>query len=80
MSAKTEKQCNCEWCVKWSPLLRRVSEKLEPDDKALFEEFLLMHANDSDELCSANSKLEGDWPGWEWMKWAVPAQLGYKVT
>lgn len=73
-------KCDCEWCVKWSPLLRRVSENLEGEDKQLFDQFLLMHASQSDDLCAANSKLEGSWPGWEWMEYAVLPHLGYKVT
>jgi hypothetical protein len=76
-------KCKCELCTKWSPLHRRIMAKLRGKDKKLFDEFLMMVWNDSDDLgvipfgsflallMLANAKLAGEWPGWEWM----PAQV-----
>jgi len=71
--------CDCEWCVKWSPLFRRMGNQISEPDRVMLDEYLLKQANDSDELCCANSKLSGEWPGWEWMKEAVN-QKCYHVT
>jgi len=46
--------------------------KLRGKDRKLFEEFLIKEACQSDDLGVANAKLDGVWPGWEWMKVAVP--------
>ena len=48
--------------------------KLRGKDRKLFDEYLMMNANDSDELGCATAKLAGEWPGWEWMKEAVKEQ------
>lgn len=64
-----ERKCKCEYCTKWFPLQGRLTEKLKdgPDAK-LLEEFFSHEAHQSDELCCANGKLDGNWPGWEFMK------------
>lgn len=68
--------CKCDICQKWSPLHRRIMAKLRGKDRKLFDEFLMMEMNQSDALGAATAKLEGEWPGWEWMKEAVKQHFG----
>lgn len=63
--------CQCDYCVKWGPFFRRISADMNDVDKALLEEFLLHESSQSDDLGAAEAKLDGEWPGWEWMKRAV---------
>ena len=69
-------KCKCELCTKWSPLHRRIMAKLRGKDKKLFDEFLMMVWNDSDDLGAANAKLAGEWPGWEWMPEVIKQKMG----
>ena len=73
--ARLRRICKCDLCTKWSPLHRRIMAKLRGKDLKLFDEFLMMEANQSDELGVAEAKLEGEWPGWEWMKETIRAHL-----
>ena len=50
--------------------------KLRGKDKKLFDEFLMMVWNDSDDLGAANAKLAGEWPGWEWMPEVIKQKNG----
>ena len=68
------RKCKCDLCTKWSPLHRRIMAKLRGKDRKLFEEYLMMVWSDSDELGAATAKLDGEWPGWEWMKEAIKEQ------
>ena len=69
-------KCTCDLCVKWWPLHRRIEKKLRGRDRKLFEEWQMKVAADSDELGSLTAKINGDWPGWEWMKDAVKQHIG----
>lgn len=42
--------------------------KLKGKDRKLFDEFATAKMHSEDDLACAYAKLEGDWPGWEWMK------------
>ena len=63
--------CSCDICTKWMPMHRRILAVLTPEDRKLYDEFLMMEANRSDDLGVAEAKLAGDWPGWEWIRDAV---------
>jgi hypothetical protein len=69
------RKCKCDLCTKWRPLHKRIIAKLRGKDRKLFDEYLMMNASDSDDLCAANAKLAGDWPGWSWMKVAKKIML-----
>ena len=78
-TGSSQRQCGCDLCIIWSPLWSRIIPKLDESDRQLFEQHLMNVANDSDSLGSAEAKLAGEWPGWEWMKEAVN-QKRYHVT
>lgn len=48
----------------------KISELLkdQPDLLNDFEWYMEKSMMDGDDLCAANAKLEGTWPGWKWMK------------
>ncbi len=64
------KPCECDYCKRISPMWDYVSKALSIQPELLkdFEWFMEKSMYDGDELCCANAKLEGIWPGWEWMK------------
>lgn len=68
------RKCKCELCTKWSPLIRRIQKKLRGKDAKLFDEYVMMEWQQSDDLGAAEAKLAGEWPGWEWMKEAIEEQ------
>ena len=70
------KLCQCDLCQIWWPLHRRIEKKLRGRDAKLFQQWLMKCANDSYSLGAATAKLNGDWPGWEWMKEAVKDNIG----
>lgn len=63
-------QCQCDLWQKWHPFIRRMLARLKGQDLKLFKELL----SQTDELDCANAKLNGTWPGWEWMKDAAKRQ------
>lgn len=64
-------QCKCDLCVKWYPLHRRIMKKLIGKDLMLFNSFLDKAEEDSDRASAAESKLDGSWPGFEWLPSAI---------
>jgi hypothetical protein len=61
-------KCKCTWCEDLSPRVKRVSAALNtPELKADFEHLMATWGAESLDLDVAKSKLEGVWPGWEWM-------------
>ena len=73
---RVRRKCNCDLCTKWAPLCRRIAAKLRGKDRKLFDEYLMMVWNDSDELGAATAKLDGEWPGWEWMPEVIKQKMG----
>ena len=72
------KRCTCDICTKWAPLHRRILAKLRGKDRVLFEEFLDMEEQQSTDLGVATAKLDGTWPGWEWLPKVIRRhQLGF---
>lgn len=67
------KKCKCEWCVKWCPIHRRVrltlKGKLLKDFDALMAHYDAL-SMDGD---VSKAKLNGSWPGWEWLPEAIRA-------
>jgi hypothetical protein len=70
-------KCQCDICIIWMPLQRRILKKLKGKDLELFEQWRMRWAMQSDDLGAAEAKLAGDWPGWEWMKQAVKDHAGW---
>lgn len=68
--------CKCDMCTKWNPLARRILAKLRGNDKALFNEWLEMEAQQGDDLAATTAKLDGSWPGYEWL----PAVIEQKMS
>lgn len=62
------KPCKCDICAKWSPLFNRIMPLLTPEDRVLLDEFRTNEMMESLDLGVAQAKLDGIWPGWEWMK------------
>lgn len=48
--------------------MKRIMFKLKGRDRKLMEDFFIKECYQADELACALSKLNGTWPGWEWMK------------
>lgn len=69
-----ERSCPCKLCAKWNPLIERIHKILRNaggehvNDDLLFDELVADWQTQSMDLGAAEAKLEGTWPGWEWMK------------
>lgn len=70
--------CDCKLCTTWIPLFGRIKEKLDEKDKKLFETFLFEWDAETLDGQVAQAKVEGEWPGWEWMKEEVPKHFKQK--
>lgn len=66
---QSHSSCQCEYCQKIIPMMQQIikvipTEELRKDFDWLMER--LMYAEDDRDYYKA--KMEGSWPGWEWMK------------
>lgn len=64
----TKTVCGCDFCQHWSPLIASIEAQLDDSGKKLLDELVNDWIHVGEDLCVANSKLEGVWPGWEEMK------------
>lgn len=62
------KKCSCDWCTKWSPIVHKVRNALDENTRIEFDELMDYYVNMEDDLGATQAKLDGDWPGWEFMK------------
>jgi hypothetical protein len=65
--------CKCQWCVKWSPIIHRVDSKLTGKLKKDFDNLITHFMCEGEDGDVAQAKLDGSWPGWEWMPEAIRA-------
>jgi len=61
------KECQCEWCTTFSPGYQRLKARTHPDDLPFLDEMLNRMMCAEDDLNYAEAKLDGSWPGWEWI-------------
>lgn len=61
-------ECMCNSCRHWSPLLSHVKAQLDERGRALLDEYMNYIEQSDEDGNVAQAKLEGNWPGWEWMK------------
>jgi len=71
---ETQTKCGCDQCQHWSPLITHIASELSPERRALLDELVGDWMHQSDDLCMAEAKLAGDWPGWEAVKGFKPNQ------
>jgi uncharacterized protein YutD len=62
------KKCECDWCTKWSPIVHKVRDALDEDTRKEFDELIDHYTNIEDDLGWTTARLNGDWPGWQFMK------------
>lgn len=78
MNEQNLKKCDCEWCIKWSPIVQKIMNQLDEESKQEFDDLIMHYACIEDDLGATQAKLEGVWPGWEFMK-GVLAEHGMKA-
>lgn len=59
--------CQCKWCLEISPKLKSIKAKLDGEDAKFFEEFIGMYLTECEDRDCSEAKLDGSWPGWEWI-------------
>ena len=62
-----EKRCGCDHCQHWCPLLAHVRAQLDKEGNQLLDELVLDWMKASEDRDVAAAKLDGTWPGWEWL-------------
>ncbi len=68
---ETQTECGCDYCQHWSPLIAHLDAQLNEEGRKLLDELVCDWMNQSDDVGAANAKLEGTWPGWEWLPAAI---------
>lgn len=67
MTTKPKRKCLCDLCTRISPMMRRISKALPRELRRDFD-YLMMRLYTAEEDRDADeAKLNGTWPGWEWM-------------
>lgn len=71
MKTKTTSKCHCNFCLYWSPIITRIRAALPAKLLVDFDNYVThsMCAEMDGEV--AEAKLDGSWPGWEWL----PAEI-----
>jgi hypothetical protein len=59
--------CFCDLCVKWYPIIRRVRLKLNGKLGIDFDNLITNLYCEAEDGDVAQAKLDGSWPGWEWL-------------
>jgi len=67
------KKCNCDWCKRVSPMIQRIRDSLDESMALDFDYLMNRMISTEEDLNYAEAKLDGSWPGWEWIK---EAKLG----
>lgn len=67
-------KCGCHFCTELIPREKRIREALPPELHADLEYIMSAYGADSLDKDVAEAKLDGEWPGWEWMKEAKQKQ------
>lgn len=71
MGKNMKKKCKCDWCTKWYPTIKRLDKKLTGKLKKDFDDLMTHYIGRADDGDVAQAKLDGSWPGYEWM----PAEI-----
>ena len=71
--------CKCEWCAKWSPIVHRIDNKLDGKLKKDFGRLITHFMSEGEDGDVAQAKLDGSWPGWEWLPKEVARRAGMRV-
>jgi len=64
---QTETKCLCDWCVRISPMHKRIKDALPEHLKHEFDYLSNRFFNIEMDLDATEAKLNGSWPGWEWI-------------
>lgn len=63
-----KKRCLCDICVRISPMQKCISDAL-PEELRIDFAYLMTRMECAEmDLDAAQAKLDGEWPGWEWIK------------
>lgn len=62
-----KKRCGCHWCGVMSPAIRRLELAIPKESQADLRMLVTDYLGEELEADVAKSKLEGSWPGWEWL-------------
>ena len=65
---ETKTECGCDLCQHWFPLIEHIGAQLDESGKKMLNEFVMQWFVYSENLAIAESKLSGEWSGWEEMK------------
>ena len=65
---ETQTECGCDFCQHWHPIIQHIRAKLDGEELKLFDEFAEDWDNKWEDLCYAEARLYGTWPGWEAIK------------
>lgn len=60
-------KCYCNSCVEWSPRIKRIKKALPEKLWKEFDGFILHSMCQNMDGAIAQAKLDGSWPGWEWL-------------
>jgi hypothetical protein len=72
--------CDCDWCTVWAPLARKLQAQLPADSQEDFEALLDYLTSAARDGGTAQAKLDGVWPGWEWLPPLIAAHQVQTVT
>ncbi len=68
---EAQTKCGCDFCLHWYPLIQHLEAQLDERGRKLLNQLVENWMHQSDDFGVANAKLEGNWPGWEWL----PAEI-----
>jgi hypothetical protein len=64
-------ECLCNHCRHWHPLIEHLEAQLNEEGRKLLRELTDHWMDDEEDLDVAEAKLNGTWPGWEWLPAAI---------
>jgi len=65
------RNCLCDFCTRINPMQKRIRDALPAELQSDFEYITMRMMCAEEDRDVAESKLHGQWPGWEWMAKAV---------
>lgn len=64
---RKKKRCLGHWCGVMSPVIRRLEFTIPKESQADLRRLVTYYLGEEMEADRAKAKLEGRWPGWEWL-------------
>jgi len=61
-------RCLCDLCVRISPMQKRIRNALPKELRKDFDYLTMRMACAEEDRDASDAKLNGLWPGWEWIK------------